>query len=664
LFILAVVLIFLLKGNCYAQNEAKIRVILEASDVKKLEKADLYLDDADKLMEAANRLYMETFTIQGNYELDEKTKGKKVKQTEGQARQKITEASALYQKGNEIKYGLFKTYLEKFWSGYQGDETAFINAKLIEEQSNDFYYQALVNRTEANKMPDGNEKIQKLNQAAESENRAIDKQITALGLYYGIDLTEAPAEEASPVEADAEPYPAETIETTAIPQSEVQYQPVITEQPQPAQPEVQYQPEVTETPETKRPEMPYYPAVETQPDTLLPGQIVINQPMIELYNRYVISQGRPEDSVSTTGFANISYFDAERILQLWNAYLDRSFREEQQQPFLAEALPDTGKAVSAESGTIPVQQFEEVQIAVVDNERQAQQIPADENVVYRVQIAADKTELSQRALQRIYFGNKSVEMLEENGWYKYSVGDFATYADASKFRKSCNVKNAFIVAYRKGQRFLAGIAEEAEKKAISMSAAGDRNMPAGLVFRIQVAASRAQLTREQLARIYPGHYSVEEIEEEGWYKYQLLGVRLFSDALGILKDIPVNRAFVSAYEDGKKIELYEGVVKNRTLERTVRSAGRKNIRETEYHVQIAASRFPIKKEAFLQLYSGPDPVALIIEDGWYKYRIKAGNSYSLAKEIKARCGVEKAFIVSYKRARKIALYEAIRDINP
>jgi len=39
------------------------------------------------------------------------------------------------------------------------------------------------------------------------------------------------------------------------------------------------------------------------------------------------------------------------------------------------------------------------------------------------------------------------------------------------------------------------------------------------------------------------------IEEDGWYKYQLLGVRLYSDALTILKDIPVKGAFVSAYED-------------------------------------------------------------------------------------------------------------------
>ena len=69
---------------------------------------------------------------------------------------------------------------------------------------------------------------------------------------------------------------------------------------------------------------------------------------------------------------------------------------------------------------------------------------------HRVQIAAHKTELTQRALSRIYYGNKSVEMVNEEGWFKYSIGDFTTYADANKFRKQCGVKNAFIVAFAIG----------------------------------------------------------------------------------------------------------------------------------------------------------------------------------------------------------------------
>ncbi len=677
-----VTLLLLLSGKGYAQPEEKIKVILASSDIKKIEKADQYIDDADRLIESANQLYLETFAVQGDVELDEKARGKKVKQLEGQARQKIIEASTLYQKGSEIKYGLYKTYIERFWSGYKGNEADLVKSRLLEEQSNDFYYQALTLRNEAAKMPDGNEKVEKFSKANALEKQAIDRQITVLGQYYNIDISETPEEEVLATEDLDEPAQAETVAPAAITQPEGEvlpvvdtqaqpvpaeetYQPVIAEPPQPTPTEVPYQTEVSDQPEAMQPETPDYSIGEPRHDTIFSGQVIISRPMIELYNRYVASQGRPEDSVSTSGFANLSSFDRDQILQTWYAYLDRPIPEvpAQEKPVLAETEKDVvPDATGPEKITEPVR--EEQLIAVIENERQAQQVPGDADVIYRVQIAANKTELSQRALQNIYMGNKSVEMLEEDGWYKYSVGDFSTYADANKFRKSCNVKNAFIVAYRKGQPFLPGLTEGPETVMAPATAIGKGNMPAGLVFRIQVAAARNQLTREQLARIYTGHYAVEVIEEEGWYKYQLIGVRLFSDALAILKDIPVKHAFISAYEDGNKTDLYQAVVKNRNLEKTIKSAGRRNLQEVEYHVQLAASRLPIAEEDFSQLYAGPDPIALIIEDGWYKYRIKAGNSYAQAKEIKARCGVNKAFVIPYQRARRISLYEVLRNHNP
>jgi len=179
-------------------------------------------------------------------------------------------------------------------------------------------------------------------------------------------------------------------------------------------------------------------------------------------------------------------------------------------------------------------------------------------------------------------------------------------------------------------------------------------LPAGLIFRIQVAAARTPMTRQQLARIYTGPYAVEMIEEEGWYKYQLLGIRLYSDALSIIKDIPVNGIFMSAYEDGIKTDLYRSVLKNHALERSVKSYGRKTFSETEYHVQVTASRYPLEHDALLQFYSGSEPVSLILEDGWYKYHIKAGDSLDLANLIKDRCGVHNAYIIPYKRGLRIS----------
>jgi hypothetical protein len=611
----------------YSQNEDKIKSILESSDQKKIEKANIYKDEGDKVIEEANQLYLEIFNIQGDYELDDLTKQKKVKQVEAKAQKKVIEAATYYQKCNEIKFGVYKAYIEKFWSGYKGNESQYIDAKLIEEQSNDYYYQALTSRNSAARMPDNDEKIKKLNNANELEIQAIDKQISALCYYYNINV-------------------AETVEKSLAEQSE----PVIN-QPPPV--------------ETRQAENENPPVEIHQAETTSSEQVVINKQMIEMYNRYMLAHERPGDTLPTSGFASLSSFDAERILQLWYAYIYGTPFEGEEikqsaavDTLMADNIQEVVKSKSITETEPQQKQMFDEKIALVESERQAQMIPADEEVVYKVQIAANRTQLDQRTLQNIYYGQKSVEMIEENGWYKYAVGDFKSYQEADKFRKSCGVKNAFIVSYRKGKQF---VPIQAKKDIIPVSAIGNGNMPAGLIFRIQVAAARSPLTKEQLARIYTGPYAIEMIEEEGWYKYQTLGLRLYSDALKILTNVPVKGAFISAYEDGNKINLFEGVVKNRTLERTIKSSGRRGIGETEFHVQIAASKLPIRQEEFSRIYSGTETVSLIFEEGWYKYRIKAGNSYERATQIKATCGVDKAFIVAYRQARKITLYEALQE---
>jgi len=182
-----------------------------------------------------------------------------------------------------------------------------------------------------------------------------------------------------------------------------------------------------------------------------------------------------------------------------------------------------------------------------------------------------------------------------------------------------------------------------------------------VIFRIQVAASRIPVTKEQLARIYNGHYPVEMIMEEGWYKYQFLGVRLFSDAIRIIRDVKSWGVFIVAYEDGIKQNLAEAVKKNKKLENTVLTMGRKGyLQEIEFHLQIAASRFPLTSNELVKLFGESERISVILDDGWYKYHIKTCNSYQKALKLKQECGIDKAFIVPYKCAKKIALYDATR----
>jgi len=350
------------------------------------------------------------------------------------------------------------------------------------------------------------------------------------------------------------------------------------------------------------------------------------------------------------------------LLKLWYDYIYGHDIAEAE--YAVAANKDTLQAVTENSVTeqAPDVGKKPMEIGIVTDENKDQIIPADEEIIYRIQIAANRTELSQRALGKMYYGNKRVEMINENGWYKYSVGDFGSYEDASEFRKSSGIDNAYIVAYRKGTRFEQGPALTEIMPPVAYTPEGEQRMPSGLVFRIQVAASRVPVTVGQLKRIYSGNYPVEMISEDNWYKFQLMGVRLYSDVLQSLKNIQINGVFIVAYNDGSRINLAEAIKRSMELEQEIQFRGRKGvINEIEYHLQIAASRNAIKQDELRALYGGPEAISIIFEDGWYKYHIKAGNAPELAEQFKRECGIDKAFIVPYRRAVKITYYEAIQE---
>ena len=114
---------------------------------------------------------------------------------------------------------------------------------------------------------------------------------------------------------------------------------------------------------------------------------------------------------------------------------------------------------------------------------------------------------------------------------------------------------------------------------------------------------------------------------------------------------------------GNLEEMRAAVSRSKKIEKEVQTYGRKGrLNEIEWHVQIAASRVPLTQNELSKIYSGDHSISLIIEEGWYKYRLKAGSSYSAAKEIKQSCNVPKAFIVAYYRAKKVPITRAINEL--
>jgi hypothetical protein len=175
-----------------------------------------------------------------------------------------------------------------------------------------------------------------------------------------------------------------------------------------------------------------------------------------------------------------------------------------------------------------------------------------------------------------------------------------------------------------------------------------------VLFRIQIAANKAPFTFADLKKILPGNYPVEIVSEAGWYKYQFIGVPMFSDASRILKEAAVPGAFVVAYQKTTKLNVAEAVKSNRELEKRIQAEGRNSlIQEIQYHVELTSSKIFLKKEDISKIYHGTEPVLVIMENGLYTYHIKAGYSLQDALDLKERIGLENAAVVAYKNAKKI-----------
>jgi hypothetical protein len=217
-------------------------------------------------------------------------------------------------------------------------------------------------RASANEMPTGNDRIQELKQAIKSENMAIDKQLTVLGLYYDIDLTDKKAE---PVIATQASTPVAFAETDMGANSG---------QPQPG---IQQTAAVTQE-----------PAIE---QTLAAATVI-----------------------GTETVAVASLTDA---------------RSEQQ----PTPQQETGK-----------------QNAAAGSESQSEQ--ANPDVEFRIQLAASRTTLTKENIAKLCPKPYTIARSEENGWYRYYIAAGNSYEQAKKVLRECGAEKAFIVPYKNGQK--------------------------------------------------------------------------------------------------------------------------------------------------------------------------------------------------------------------
>ena|SRR4030042_2438578 len=80
-----------------------------------------------------------------------------------------------------------------------------------------------------------------------------------------------------------------------------------------------------------------------------------------------------------------------------------------------------------------------------------------------------------------------------------------------------------------------------------------------IIFKVQIAAHTVPLTEEYLRTIYKGGMSIDMIYEDEWYKYSIGRFTDFDEANKILEACKVRKAFIVAYQGGKKLTIKEAI---------------------------------------------------------------------------------------------------------
>ncbi|MDP4225676.1 MAG: hypothetical protein Q8910_04785 [Bacteroidota bacterium] len=99
----------------------------------------------------------------------------------------------------------------------------------------------------------------------------------------------------------------------------------------------------------------------------------------------------------------------------------------------------------------------------------------------------------------------------------------------------------------------------------SVNAEKKEELIAPVIFKVQIAAHTIPLSEQYLRTLYTGNYRIDMIYEDGWYRYSIGTFDNFKAANDLLNKTDVPRAFVIAYQNGKKIKVKEAVKLTREL---------------------------------------------------------------------------------------------------
>ncbi len=103
----------------------------------------------------------------------------------------------------------------------------------------------------------------------------------------------------------------------------------------------------------------------------------------------------------------------------------------------------------------------------------------------------------------------------------------------------------------------------------------DSSLFAEIIFKVQIAAHTVPLTEEYLRTIYLGGMQIDMIYEEEWYKYSIGRYKTLEEATETLEECNVKKAFVVAYQEGKKLTIREAMERIALKEKYHEKEGKK-----------------------------------------------------------------------------------------
>jgi len=163
-----------------------------------------------------------------------------------------------------------------------------------------------------------------------------------------------------------------------------------------------------------------------------------------------------------------------------------------------------------------------------------------ENIYFKIQIAASKVALSNSKLGSICKTSDMLIVEYENNWYKYILRKkFFTYEKALAYKKTINVKGAFVLAYKNEQKV--NITEVVNLEDINNNI---------IVYRLQLGVSTKKANAEAMSWIKSGGKPIITVKYKKYYLYTVGDFTTEAEAKKFKNEKQLNDAKIIKFKNG------------------------------------------------------------------------------------------------------------------